>query len=58
MIIKETVDNIKCSTFHLVDDWTLVDPQALPNSGCFKRIVDAIEYCTKACCALRIGMRR
>ena len=50
-IITKSSDNIKCPTFHLIDDWISVDPEVLSNEEICSGMINSIYYYTKACCA-------
>jgi len=50
--LLKSSDNIKCPSFHLVDDWISLHPEVLSTETVCYDMINAIESCTKTCCAL------
>ena len=53
-VIMKPSDNMKCPSYHLIGDWSLINPEVLYNKQICSDMIYCIESCTKACCALII----
>ena len=53
-VLIRSRDDIKCPSYHLIDDWISVNPEVIYNEQICSGMICLIESCTKTCCALII----